>query len=257
MTRFSLSFSTFLPSSHSNKRMHSTSEYYLSKHKLLPEFLSKYTLTSDLGVGGFGFVCSATQLSTQTSVAVKFILKHKIPAQGWARDPEYGAIPLECYFVKRIHHPNIIGFLEYFEDTVFAYMVTELHGSPWNTTPLQLLTPTSPGIPLATHNNTNTIHTTNTNNNNMSNKHKLINTHPKNNNENNPTKHAFPIKRVVLAPTTSTNNTTHKPKRNLMQQPKGIQLTTTSPPRSPETTKSEYLSAVPMLRSSSSCDLFE
>ncbi|KAJ3059246.1 hypothetical protein HDU99_006434, partial [Rhizoclosmatium hyalinum] len=41
------------------------------------DFLAHYHLVSQLGVGGFGFVCGAIRRTDGRSVAVKFIVKHR------------------------------------------------------------------------------------------------------------------------------------------------------------------------------------
>ncbi|KAI8844364.1 kinase-like domain-containing protein [Chytriomyces cf. hyalinus JEL632] len=98
------------------------------------EFNSRYQLVSKLGVGGFGFVCGALvkggDKKKPKSVAVKFILKHRVTL--WAKDPDTGQrIPMEIYILKTCNHPGIIKFIEYFEDAKFFNLVTELHGSSW------------------------------------------------------------------------------------------------------------------------------
>ncbi|KAJ3085026.1 hypothetical protein HK102_000388, partial [Quaeritorhiza haematococci] len=109
-----------------------TTERALSSHRLHPVFQTKYILGEELGSGGFGFVCRATQRSDGKDFAVKFIYRSKVPNVGWARDPELGIVPLEIYFIHQLQHENIVHFHEYFEDQRFCYLVTELHGSPWN-----------------------------------------------------------------------------------------------------------------------------
>ncbi|KAI9350832.1 kinase-like domain-containing protein [Obelidium mucronatum] len=96
------------------------------------EFMEKYKLTSQLGIGGFGFVCGALRRSDNKSVAVKFIVKQRITA--WFIDQNIVSIPLEIHVLTEcefIHHQNIIQFIEYFEDKKYFYLVTELFGSPW------------------------------------------------------------------------------------------------------------------------------
>ena len=108
-----------------------SADFYLSKYKLLPRFLERYALREELGSGGFGFVCSAVDKITKLEVAVKFILRNKISPQGWTNDCVFGMVPRECHLVRSLQHPNIIGFVDYFQDTYVSYLVTELHGSPW------------------------------------------------------------------------------------------------------------------------------
>ncbi|KAJ3231451.1 hypothetical protein HDU81_003758 [Chytriomyces hyalinus] len=110
--------------------------HFMNQNVLLnAEFNSRYQLVSKLGVGGFGFVCGALvkggdKRKKPKSVAVKFILKHRVTL--WAKDPDTGQrIPMEIYIIKTCNHPGIIKFIEYFEDAKFFNLVTELHGSSW------------------------------------------------------------------------------------------------------------------------------
>ncbi|KAF9102943.1 hypothetical protein BGX29_003997 [Mortierella sp. GBA35] len=106
---------------------------HLQHHSLQPEFISEYTLGDELGSGGFGFVVSATRNSDYKEVAVKFIFRDKVPVHGWAKDPELGVIPMEVYVLRNVQHPNIISFLNVYQDFKFFYLVMELHGTPWST----------------------------------------------------------------------------------------------------------------------------
>ncbi|GJJ75517.1 hypothetical protein EMPS_07875 [Entomortierella parvispora] len=105
---------------------------HLQHHTLVPEFEKDYTLGDELGSGGFGFVVSATRNSDQKEVAVKFIFRDKVPVHGWAKDPKMGLIPMEIYVLRYVQHPNIIGFLNVFEDSRYFYLIMELHGTPWS-----------------------------------------------------------------------------------------------------------------------------
>ncbi|KAJ3275988.1 hypothetical protein HDU76_010568, partial [Blyttiomyces sp. JEL0837] len=69
-------------------------------HVLPVQFRKKYLLGSCLGSGGFGFVCSSIRRCDNVDVAVKFILKEKVPATAWARDETLGVVPTEVYFLK-------------------------------------------------------------------------------------------------------------------------------------------------------------
>lgn len=40
-------------------------------------------------------------------------------------------IPNELYIIRQLNHPNIISFIDWFQDNLFFYMVTELHGCEW------------------------------------------------------------------------------------------------------------------------------
>ncbi|KAJ1511463.1 hypothetical protein HMI54_000796, partial [Coelomomyces lativittatus] len=41
-------------------------------------------------------------------------------------------IPSEIFFLKRLSHPNIISYLGYYEDEKYYYLITELHGTSWD-----------------------------------------------------------------------------------------------------------------------------
>ncbi|KAJ3085027.1 hypothetical protein HK102_000389 [Quaeritorhiza haematococci] len=109
-----------------------TAEKHFSKHCIHPAFQAKYILGEELGSGGFGFVCRATRRCDYRDVAVKFVYRNKVPNVGWARDPEFGIVPMEIYFIHQLQHDNIIRFIDYYEDHQFFYLITELHGTPWN-----------------------------------------------------------------------------------------------------------------------------
>ncbi|KAH6588966.1 hypothetical protein BASA50_010387 [Batrachochytrium salamandrivorans] len=112
----------------------SMAEKQLASHTLLPEFTNRFQLTSELGSGGFGFVLAAIDRVTQREVATKFILKSRVAANGWVRDPLLGVIPMEVYFLRHCCHANIISFVAMYSDHKFIYLVTELHGSQWSAT---------------------------------------------------------------------------------------------------------------------------
>ncbi|OLL24917.1 PAS domain-containing serine/threonine-protein kinase [Neolecta irregularis DAH-3] len=114
-----------------NETAETTSLRHLRDHQLHPEFAARYSLRDELGTGGFGFVVSAIRLSDQIEVAVKFILRHKVPKHGWARDPIHGIVPVEAHVLGNVSHPNIIRMLDFYQDRQFFYLVMEIHGSPW------------------------------------------------------------------------------------------------------------------------------
>ncbi|KAF9577749.1 hypothetical protein BGW38_006844 [Lunasporangiospora selenospora] len=118
-------------SSHQQDKL-TVSARQLQHHALQPEFVSEYTLGEELGSGGFGFVVSAIRKSDHKEVAVKFIFRDKVPIHGWAKDPELGMIPMEIYVLRNVQHPNIIGYLNAYQDSKFFYLVMELHGTPWS-----------------------------------------------------------------------------------------------------------------------------
>ncbi|KAJ3264739.1 hypothetical protein HK104_006432, partial [Borealophlyctis nickersoniae] len=71
-----------------------------SHHTPAPAFSAAYCLGSELGRGGFGFVHSATRISDGCEVACKFIVKTKVPPEGWAVDKELGRVPMEVFLLK-------------------------------------------------------------------------------------------------------------------------------------------------------------
>ncbi|KAJ3163498.1 hypothetical protein HDU86_000078 [Geranomyces michiganensis] len=103
----------------------------LNRYPLNSAFLEKYFITAELGSGGFGHVLAATCRADAQEVAVKLILKKRIPVHAWARDPELGVMPMEVYLVKRCSHPNIVGFKDFYECERFAYLIMEMHGTQW------------------------------------------------------------------------------------------------------------------------------
>lgn len=64
-------------------------------------------------------------------MAVKFILREKVPPANWIFDGELGLVPMEVHIMKMAIHKNIVGFIDYFSDFRFAYLVSELHGTSW------------------------------------------------------------------------------------------------------------------------------
>jgi len=111
---------------------------------LCSDFAQKYAIIDELGSGGYGFVCVAMNREGR-EVAVKFIRKFREPDTfplAMAGDE-----PLESFVLRNIDHPNIVGYVEQFEDDRFYYLVSrsirndrtcaddqvqELHGDPWH-----------------------------------------------------------------------------------------------------------------------------
>ncbi|KAJ3084412.1 hypothetical protein HK102_000667 [Quaeritorhiza haematococci] len=110
------------------------SAQHLAFHQLHTSFLNKYTLTDvEYGAGATGFVVAGLRKEDSRDVAVKFILKDRIPVSSWIRDRQAGTIPMEIYILKRLNHPNIVKYLDFYEDNKFFYFVMESHGTPWST----------------------------------------------------------------------------------------------------------------------------
>lgn len=114
---------------------------------LLPADLQmKYQLMHHLGKGGSGFVYSAVRLCDGKKVAIKFIYRTKIPANRLAYDREFETgcvmvLPMEIYILRRLHHENVIEFVEFSCDRTFFYLITELHGTSWPTRMSSLCAP--------------------------------------------------------------------------------------------------------------------
>ncbi|KAI9356787.1 kinase-like domain-containing protein [Zopfochytrium polystomum] len=75
-------------------------------------FTARYALRAFLGAGGFGHVCAAVEIATAPS----------------SSSPD-GSPPREGR--GQLNHPNIIGYVDAFQDIFFVLLVTELHGGSW------------------------------------------------------------------------------------------------------------------------------
>lgn len=56
-------------------------------------------------------------------VAVKFIIKDKVPDYAWVNDERYGRLPTEVILLSSINHENIVKCLDIFEDAKYYYLV--------------------------------------------------------------------------------------------------------------------------------------
>ena len=68
-------------------------------------------------------------------MAVKFINRLKITPELWVtdlEDPSGEKTPLEIDIIKNISHPNIIGYVSHYVQVDSIILVTEFHGSEWN-----------------------------------------------------------------------------------------------------------------------------
>lgn len=108
-------------------------------------FSQKYCPVEFLGDGSFGFVMMCERVSDKKRCAVKFILKSKVSPTSWIVDDD-DVVPFEVYLLKRLDHPNIVKFLDYFEDTKYIYLVTELHGTQWSLLNPKLNPHQNPGL---------------------------------------------------------------------------------------------------------------
>ncbi|KAG1377510.1 hypothetical protein G6F61_006671 [Rhizopus arrhizus] len=121
-----------LPNSNDDpSKVNTISARHLTHHSLHPAFSEKYAVGQELGSGGFGFVVSAYERQTGIERAVKFIVRKKVPKSAWVEDVEMGLVPVEIHVLRRVRHENIIQFCDVYQDSVYFYLVMELHGSQW------------------------------------------------------------------------------------------------------------------------------
>lgn len=97
-----------------------------AEHMLNPFFVRNYQLEDELGAGGYGFVMTARHRHQDYEVAVKFIIKDKVPDHAWWEDDVYGRVPTEVMLLSLVNHENIVKCLDLFEDDVYFYLVSDL-----------------------------------------------------------------------------------------------------------------------------------
>lgn len=102
-------------------RMHST--HFPAEHQLNAQFVATYQLEDELGSGGYGFVMTAYHRIEGHEVAVKFIIKEKVPDHAWTEDEVAGRLPTEVVLLSYVNHENIVKCLDLFEDSLYFYMV--------------------------------------------------------------------------------------------------------------------------------------
>ena len=100
------------------------SERFERDHILNPFFVQHYVLEDELGAGGYGFVMTARHRADGHEVAVKFIIKDKVPEHAWWEDETYGRVPTEVMLLSLVNHENIVKCLDLFEDEVYFYLVS-------------------------------------------------------------------------------------------------------------------------------------
>ncbi|KAJ3127837.1 hypothetical protein HK098_005731 [Nowakowskiella sp. JEL0407] len=86
---------------------------FTGKARLNPTFTQRYKLLELLGEGAFGFVFAATRLKDQKPVAVKFMIRDKVPRHAWVEDRVLGRVPNEITILHSIDHPNVIKYVEH------------------------------------------------------------------------------------------------------------------------------------------------
>jgi serine/threonine protein kinase len=116
----------------------------LSGRKILsPRFSQRYKIGEVLGDGAFGFVLTAKSLETGSEVAVKFIIKSKIPKELWNQDK---SLPVEIQILRGLNHPNIIKYIEHIIEDKYILLITELHGTEWSVNNPKLSPLKNPGL---------------------------------------------------------------------------------------------------------------
>lgn len=113
------------PPYNAEARLHSAQ--FPSRHQLNAHFVSTYQLEDELGSGGYGFVMTAYHRIEGHEVAVKFIIKDKVPDHAWMEDEVFGRLPTEVVLLSYINHENIVKCLDLFEDNLYFYLVRLLH----------------------------------------------------------------------------------------------------------------------------------
>lgn len=96
------------------------------QYRLIKEFVEIYQLEDELGSGGYGFVMTARHREERREVAVKFIIKTKVPARSWVHDVIIGKLPTEVVVLCLVDHENIVKCLDIFEDSEYVYLVSPL-----------------------------------------------------------------------------------------------------------------------------------
>ena len=96
------------------------------QYRLIKEFVEIYQLEDELGSGGYGFVMTALHREERREVAVKFIIKSKVPARSWVHDDIIGKLPTEVVVLCLVDHENIVKCLDIFEDSEYIYLVSPL-----------------------------------------------------------------------------------------------------------------------------------
>ncbi|EPQ57030.1 kinase-like protein [Gloeophyllum trabeum ATCC 11539] len=94
-------------------------------HYLDSAFVRAFQLEDELGSGGYGFVMTARHRTEGYEVAVKFIIKAKVPENSWMDDEILGRVPTEILLLSLINHENIVKCIDVYEDELYFYLVRE------------------------------------------------------------------------------------------------------------------------------------
>ena len=85
-----------------------------------PKLNEKYNIESVIGFGINGVVVSAINLLSNETVAIKLIYKNRLKTQ----------IPNEIKMLSECENENIIAFIEWWQDSLLFYLVTEYVSKP-------------------------------------------------------------------------------------------------------------------------------
>ena len=106
------------------------SPHFSPGHRLNPHFVRNYQLGDELGSGGYGFVMTARHRAEGHEVAVKFIIKRKVPDHAWVEDETIGRLPTEVMLLSCIDHKNVVKCFDLFEDSLYFYLVRFIYDLP-------------------------------------------------------------------------------------------------------------------------------
>ena len=67
---------------------------------------------------------TARHLERGHEVAVKFIIKAKVPEHCWWQDEILGRVPTEVLLMSLLNHKHIVKCLDLFEDDLYFYLVS-------------------------------------------------------------------------------------------------------------------------------------
>jgi hypothetical protein len=113
-----------LPAADHNAKARTYSSPFPEGHQLNQDFVQTYQLEDELGSGGYGFVMTAYHRTEGHEVAVKFIIKDKVPEHAWTEDDVIGRLPTEVVLLSFIQHDNVVKCLDLFEDLFYFYLVS-------------------------------------------------------------------------------------------------------------------------------------
>lgn len=132
-----------------NKRHRDVISLINGARKLSAAFSSKYVLNALLGDGAFGFVMSGTRRSDLRPLAVKFIIRDKIPKENWISSEELGVAPIEIHVLRTLRHPGVIEYLDHFFEEEYVVLVTEHWGAEWTPSNPKLNARSNPNLRAA------------------------------------------------------------------------------------------------------------